>query len=100
MELRIKELEKENYELKLIIQLLRKEIEELKAKLNMNSSNSSFPPSSDKFKKKTKIGLLERKVKKNLVDNLGTKEVLFKKFKILILLLNFLTILVVTARMI
>ncbi|MGL4946993.1 MAG: DUF6444 domain-containing protein [Cetobacterium sp.] len=97
MKLRIKELEKENYELKLIIQLLRKEIQELKAKLNMNSSNSSFPPSSDKFKKKDKK---ERKVKKNLVDNLGIKEVLFKKFKILILLLNFLMILVVTARMI
>ncbi|MGL6024961.1 MAG: DUF6444 domain-containing protein [Cetobacterium sp.] len=97
MKLRIKELEKENYELKLIIQLLRKEIQELKAKLNMNSSNSSFPPSSDKFKKKDKK---ERKVKKNLVDNLGIKEVLFKKFKILILLLNFLMILVVTARII
>ncbi|MGL5050455.1 MAG: DUF6444 domain-containing protein, partial [Fusobacteriaceae bacterium] len=54
MELRIKELELENNELKLIIQLLRKEIEELKAKLNMDSSNSSLPPSSDKFKKKDK----------------------------------------------
>ena len=34
MESRIKELEKENNELKLIIQLLTKEIEALKAKLN------------------------------------------------------------------
>ena len=40
---RIKELEKENAE--------------LKSRLGMNSSNSSFPPSSDKFiKKKIKIG--------------------------------------------
>ena len=54
MESRIKELEKENNELKLIIQLLTREIEELKAKLNMNSSNSSLPPSSDRFKKKDK----------------------------------------------
>ncbi|MGL5544090.1 MAG: DUF6444 domain-containing protein, partial [Cetobacterium sp.] len=54
MESRIKELEKENNELKLIIQLLTKEIEALKAKLNMNSSNSSLPPSSDRFKKKDK----------------------------------------------
>ena len=54
MESRIKQLEKENQELKLIIQLLTKEIEELKAKLNMNSSNSSLPPSSDRFKKKDK----------------------------------------------
>ena len=46
-DLRIKELEKENAQLK-------KEIEELKAILNMNSSNSSFPPSSDRFKKKDK----------------------------------------------
>jgi len=54
MELRIKELEKENAELKQIIILLKKEIDTLKAKLNMDSSNSSFPPSSDKFKKKDK----------------------------------------------
>lgn len=47
MDTRIKELEIENAQLK-------KEIEELKARLNMDSSNSSFPPSSDKFKKKDK----------------------------------------------
>ncbi|MGL6025263.1 MAG: IS66 family transposase, partial [Cetobacterium sp.] len=73
MELRIKELEKENYELKLIIQLLRKEIEELKAKLNMNSSNSSFPPSSDKFKKKDKNRSLRKKSEKKSGGQLGHK---------------------------
>ena len=42
---RIEELEKEN-------KLLREENAMLKAKLNMNSSNSSLPPSSDRFVKK------------------------------------------------
>ncbi|MGL4788401.1 MAG: DUF6444 domain-containing protein [Cetobacterium sp.] len=86
MESRIKELEKENNELKLIIQVLTKEIEELEAKLNMNSSNSSLPPSSDRFKKKIKNkGLLDKRVKNLLVDKLDIKVALFKKFKFLIL---------------
>ena len=42
---RIEEFEKENKKLKA-------ENAALKAKLRMNSSNSSFPPSSDKFGKK------------------------------------------------
>ena len=42
---RIEELEKENKKLKA-------ENAMLKTKLGMNSSNSSFPPSSDKFGKK------------------------------------------------
>ncbi len=44
-------------ELKREIEKLRKENAELKARLEMNSSNSSLPPSSDKFKKKIKKGL-------------------------------------------
>lgn len=51
---RIEALEKEN-------KLLREENAMLRARLNMNSSNSSPPSSSDRFIKK-KIDLLERKV--------------------------------------
>lgn len=51
---RIEALEKEN-------KLLREEYAMLRARLNMNSSNSSLPSSSDRFIKK-KIDLLERKV--------------------------------------
>lgn len=51
---RIEALEKEN-------KLLREENAMLRARLNMNSSNSSLPSSSDRFIKK-KIDLLERKV--------------------------------------
>lgn len=72
-DLRIKELEKENAQLK-------KEIEKLKAILNMNSSNSSFPPSSDRFKKKIKTkDLFVRKVINLLEDKLVIKEVLLIK---------------------
>lgn len=53
---RIEALEKEN-------KLLREENAMLRARLNMNSSNSSLPSSSDRFIKK-KIDLLERKVVK------------------------------------
>ena len=51
---RIEALEKEN-------KLLREENAMLRARLNMNSSNSSLPSSCDRFIKK-KIDLLERKV--------------------------------------
>ena len=51
---RIEALEKEN-------KLLREENAMLRARLNMNSSNSSLPSCSDRFIKK-KIDLLERKV--------------------------------------
>jgi transposase len=58
---RIEALEKENAELRKeiikrdhIIELLTKRIEDLERRLNMNSSNSSKPPSSDGLKKKTR----------------------------------------------
>ena len=61
--------------LKLEIKSLKKENEELNTKLGMDSSNSSFPRSSDKFKKKV-VNLLEGKQ--------DIKVVLLKKLKILI----------------
>lgn len=76
---RIEALEKEN-------KLLREENAMLRARLNMNSSNSSLPPSSDRFIKK-KIDLLERKVIKLLEGKLDIKVLLLIKLKNLILLL-------------
>ena len=43
----IESLQKENAELKALIQKLEARIEELERLLNMNSQNSSKPPSSD-----------------------------------------------------
>lgn len=54
LKLRIQELEILLEKALLRIEILEKENAELKAKLGMDSSNSSFPPSSDKFKKKDK----------------------------------------------
>ena len=52
MQSRIQELEEENRQLKNIIEVLTRKIEELERRLNMNSSNSSKPPSSDGLKSK------------------------------------------------
>lgn len=76
---RIEALKKEN-------KLLREENAMLRARLNMNSSNSSLPPSSDRFIKK-KIDLLERKAIKLLEGKLDIKVLLLIKLKNLILLL-------------
>ena len=47
-------LEKENAELKKEIEKLKNQINSLREQLNKNSHNSSKPPSTDGFKKKTK----------------------------------------------
>lgn len=68
------------------IEALEKENATLRARLNMNSSNSSLPPSSDRFTKK-KIDLLERRVINLLVDKLDIKVILLIRYRNLILLL-------------
>lgn len=68
------------------IEALEKENAILRARLNMNSSNSSLPPSSDRFTKK-KIDLLERRVINLLVDKLDIKVILLIRYRNLILLL-------------
>lgn len=68
------------------IEALEKENATLRARLNMNSSNSSLPPSSDRFTKK-KIDLLERRVINLLVDKLDIKVTLLIRYRNLILLL-------------
>lgn len=68
------------------IEALEKENATLRARLNMNSSNSSLPPSTDRFTKK-KIDLLERIVINLLVDKLDIKVTLLIRYRNLILLL-------------
>ena len=51
---RIKELERENAELRELVKKLLSRIEELERRLALNSSNSSKPPSSDGLRKKSK----------------------------------------------
>lgn len=68
------------------IEALEKENAILRARLNMNSSNSSLPPSTDRFTKK-KIDLLERRVINLLVDKLDIKITLLIRYRNLILLL-------------
>lgn len=68
------------------IEALEKENATLRARLNMNSSNSSLPPSTDRFIKK-KIDLLERRVINLLVDKLDIKVTLLIRYRNLILLL-------------
>lgn len=56
------------------IEELEKENAELKARLGINSSNSSFPPSSDKFiKKKDKNRSLRKKGNKSSEGQIGHK---------------------------
>ena len=68
------------------IEALEKENATLRARLNMNSSNSSLPPSTDRFTKK-KIDLLEKIVINLLVDKLDIKVTLLIRYRNLILLL-------------
>ena len=68
------------------IEVLEKENATLRARFNMNSSNSSLPPSTDRFTKK-KIDLLERRVINLLVDKLDIKVTLLTRYRNLILLL-------------
>lgn len=80
MELKIEDLLKEITELKMQlakalarIEELEKENAELKAKLGMNSTNSSLPPSSDRFKKKEKIKSLRKKSTRTSGGQIGHK---------------------------
>jgi transposase len=57
----IPELQKQIHELKIEMTALKKENAELKEKLNLNSNNSSKPPSSDFFKKNKKNKLHKNK---------------------------------------
>lgn len=54
------------------VNLLKEENKKLKAQLGLNSSNSSKPPSTDGFKKKQKIILLEKKQ----IENLAVKKII------------------------
>ncbi|MGL6063996.1 MAG: IS66 family transposase [Fusobacteriaceae bacterium] len=67
------ELLEENKMLKEQIKILMIEIEMLKARLNMNSSNSSKPPSTDGFKKKLKTKSLRVKSNKSSGGQIGHK---------------------------
>jgi len=60
-------------QLKLENKILREENKKLRAQLNMNSSNSSMPPSADGFKKKLKNNSLRIKTNKNSGGQLNHK---------------------------
>ncbi len=85
----VSELLKEIEELKIAlvkalarIEVLEKENAELRARLAMNSSNSSFPPSSDKFvKKKDKNRSLRVKSSKTSGGQIGHKGATLEKAK-------------------
>lgn len=80
---REKQLQEENIQLKMQIEILMKEIIELKARLGMNSTNSSMPPSSDKFsKKKDKTKSLRQKSDKPSGGQLGHKGTTLEKVAI------------------
>ena len=74
MNLIIEQLTKKLNEALARIEALEKENAELRARLAMNSSNSSFPPSSDRFiKKKDKNKSLRKKSSKSSGGQKGHK---------------------------
>jgi transposase len=70
---RIKELERENAELRELVKKLLSRIEELERQLALNSGNSSKPPSSDGLRKKSKNRSLREFSRHKLGGQIGHK---------------------------
>ena len=70
---RIKELERENAELRELVKKLLARIEELERRLALNSSNSSKPPSSDGLRKKSKNRSLREMASHKFGGQIGHK---------------------------